>query len=229
MEPKDYLMLPKDLTLGLTPTEQADQPNQLVQAKFVTPDHSVEWSVLVAQIKIGDDAGIQHLYRLFSPSVKYHLYRELGPQELADRVHDTFLSIVDALRSGDLRKPGNLIWLIYTEMRRQVTAHIEHAVHNRGRQIDLEKYGAFDGPKDNLEQQTEVSRQTKLMITVLHSLSQADRNILERFYVQQVTLDQICREMLVTETQFRLLKSRVKFKFEEIHRKRSRRTHASHV
>jgi RNA polymerase sigma-70 factor, ECF subfamily len=36
------------------------------------------------------------------------------------------------------------------------------------------------------------------------------REILERFYLREQRREQICREMSLTETQFRLLKSRAK-------------------
>jgi DNA-directed RNA polymerase specialized sigma subunit len=58
------------------------------------------------------------------------------------------------------------------------------------------------------------------MRVVLASLSPRDRNILERFYLQEQTQEQICEEMSLSETQFRLLKSRAKARFGEIGKKR---------
>ncbi len=59
---------------------------------------------------------------------------------------------------------------------------------------------------------------TRLMKRVLSTLSLRDRDILVRFYLQE----QICREMDLTETQFRLLKSRARARFGELGRKARR-------
>ena len=48
-----------------------------------------EWSLLVDQIKAGEDVGMEQLYKLFSRGIRYYLCRQLGPQELEDKVHDT--------------------------------------------------------------------------------------------------------------------------------------------
>jgi RNA polymerase sigma-70 factor (ECF subfamily) len=181
---------------------------------------AVEWSALVAQIKAGEDAGMEQLYKLFSRGIRYYLCRQLGPQELEDKVHDTFLIVVNAIRRGDLREPERLMGFVRTVVRRQVAAYIEQAVHTRREQADLETGSAVADRKQNPEQEAIVRQKTELMRTVLQSLSQRDRDILVRFYLKEQPQEQICREMALTETQFRLLKSRAKAKFGEIGRKK---------
>src|SRR5690242_3852032 len=75
-----------------TPAAESNPPSQQqAQDKAAKPGYSsVEWSVLVDQIKAGEDAGMEHLYKLFSRGIRYYLCRQLGPQELEDKVHDTF-------------------------------------------------------------------------------------------------------------------------------------------
>ena len=53
----------------------------------------------------------------------------------------------------------------------------------------------------------------ELMARVLGSISRRDREILTRFYLREQSQEQICEEMELTETQFRLLKSRAKARF----------------
>jgi RNA polymerase sigma factor (sigma-70 family) len=180
----------------------------------------VEWGVLVAQIKAGEDAGMEHLYKLFSRGIRYYLCRQLGPQELEDKVHDTFLIVVNAIRRGDLREPERLMGFVRTVVRRQVAAYIEQAVHNRREQTDLESGVTVADRKENPEQEAMIHQKAELMKSVLGCLSQRDRDILVRFYLLEQTQEQICREMSLTETQFRLLKSRAKAKFGEIGRKK---------
>ena len=67
----------------------------------------VDWAALVLQIKAGEDAGLEKLYKLFSRGIRYYLCRHLGPEELDDRVHDTFLVVVGAIQKGDLQENRN--------------------------------------------------------------------------------------------------------------------------
>jgi len=202
-------------------TEKQQQPPEPAPDKSARPGYSsIEWGTLVAQIKAGEDAGMEQLYKLFSRGIRYYLCRQLGPQELEDKVHDTFLIVVNAIRRGDLREPERLMGFVRTVVRRQVAAYIEQAVHNRKEQTDLESGVAVADRKDNPEQEAMIQQKAELMKSVLSCLSERDRDILVRFYLLEQTQEQICREMSLTETQFRLLKSRAKAKFGEIGRKK---------
>jgi RNA polymerase sigma-70 factor (ECF subfamily) len=201
-----------------TPQEKLGQETQDINTKGNLS--AVEWSTLVAQIQAGEDAGMEQLYKLFSRGIRYYLCRQLGPQELEDKVHDTFLIVVNAIRRGDLREPERLMGFVRTVVRRQVAAYIEQAVHMRREQTDLESGIAVADRKQNPEQEAILRQKTELMRNVLQCLSQRDRDILVRFYLQEQSQEQICREMSLTETQFRLLKSRAKAKFGEIGRKK---------
>src|SRR4051812_23512929 len=64
---------------------------------------STDWIALVEKIRSGSEDGMSELYRLFSKGIRFYLCRQLGPQELDDKVHDTFLIVVQAIRRGDLR------------------------------------------------------------------------------------------------------------------------------
>jgi len=204
------------------PIQDGSQPqNQEVREKTSRPGYSpVEWGILVNQIKVGEETGMEQLYRLFSRGIRYYLCRQLGPQELEDKVHDTFLIVVNAIRRGDLREPERLMGFVRTVVRRQVAAYIEQAVHNRREQADLETGVTVADRKENPEQEAMIRQKAALMESALSALSERDREILVRFYLKEQPQDQICREMDLTETQFRLLKSRAKAKFGEIGKKK---------
>ncbi len=200
---------------------QPQQQTQEVRDKTSRPGYSpVEWGLLVAQIKAGEETGMEQLYKLFSRGIRYYLCRQLGPQELEDKVHDTFLIVVNAVRRGDLREPERLMGFVRTVVRRQVAAYIEQAVHNRREQADLETGITVADRKQNPEQEAMVRQKAELMESALSALSDRDREILVRFYLKEQPQEQICREMDLTETQFRLLKSRAKAKFGEIGKKK---------
>ena len=66
-----------------------------------------------------------------------------------------------------------------------------------------------------------MSRQkVEVMLEVLREMSPRDREVLTRFYLREQSQEQICRDMRLTDTQFRLLKSRAKARFGEIGKKK---------
>ena len=63
------------------------------------------WATLVGRIRSSQTDGMAELYHLFSKGVRFYLCRQLGVQDLDDRVHDTFVVVVQAIRRGELREP----------------------------------------------------------------------------------------------------------------------------
>ena len=179
-----------------------------------------QWAPLVERIREGDQSAMAELYRTFSRGIRYYFCRHLGPQELDDRVHDAYLIVVQAIQRGDLRESEKLMGFVRTVVRRQVAAYIDNAVHSRREFTDLEVGARVADGRSNPEQHAMLDERTKLMQHVLKGISERDREILTRFYLYEQTQEQICEEMNLTETQFRLLKSRAKARFGEIGRRR---------
>ncbi len=186
---------------------------------------SPNWRRLVGRISAGDPVGMEELYGVFSRGVRFYLCRQLGPQELEDKVHDTFLIVVQAIRRGELREPDRLMGFVRTIVRRQVAAYIDNAVQLRKEQAGIECGLTISDERSNPEQNAISRQRTEIMLGVLHKLSRRDRDILTRFYLLGESQDRICREMGLSDTQFRLLKSRAKARFGELGR-RSLRRHA---
>jgi RNA polymerase sigma factor (sigma-70 family) len=178
------------------------------------------WPDLVERIKAGDQAAMEELYRVFSRGIRYYLCRQLGPQELDDKVHDSFLIVVQAIQSGALREPERLMGFVRTIVRRQVAAYIDQAVQNRRDFTDMEMGGRVADLRQNPEQKAIQGEKTNWMLKVLQSISARDREILTRFYLYEQTQEQICYEMNLSETQFRLLKSRAKARFGQLGKRR---------
>lgn len=184
------------------------------------PPPDIDFASLVERIRLAEPQGMEELYRIFSRGVRYYLCRQLGTQELEDKVHDTFLIVVQAIRRGDLREPERLMGFIRTVVRRQVAAHIESAVHTRREQLDLETGATLADANEGPEETAIVLQKAELMEKILRGLNKRDREILTRFYLDEQPQEKICEEMNLTDTQFRLLKSRAKTRFGELGRKR---------
>ena len=162
---------------------------------------------------------MEELYQLFSRGIRFHLCRQIGPQDLDDKVHDTFLIVVQAILRGELREPERLMGFVRTIVRRQVAAHIDRAVHNRRQGAELDSTVRLPDPRGNPEETAIFHQRIGLIRKVLGELSERDREILTRFYVDEQSQEQICSEMSLTDTQFRLLKSRAKARFGELGKK----------
>ena len=171
---------------------------------------------LVLRIQRGDESGMEDLYRLFARGIRFYLCRQLGVQELDDKVHDTFLIVVQAIRRGDLREPDRLMGFVRTVVRRQVAAHIDQVVHSRRDELHLDVGVRVVDGRRNPEQNMAFQQKVDFMLEILNQLSERDREILTRFYLHEETQEEICQEMNLTETQFRLLKSRAKARFGEL-------------
>jgi RNA polymerase sigma factor (sigma-70 family) len=171
----------------------------------------VDWTGLVRRIREDDPAGMEELYRKFSRGVRFYLCRQLGPQELDDKVHDTFLIV--------LREPERLMGFIRTIVKRQIAAHIDNAVQSRRDFQDLEPGGSLPDARESPEECVISLQRVEIMETVLRSISRRDREILTRFYLMEQTQEEICAEMDLSDTQFRLLKSRAKARFGELGRR----------
>ena len=204
----------------MSPSLSSQNP-AIVAVSVVAPaiDSGQNWLVLVESIRSGESSGMEELYRVFSRGVRYYLCRQLGPQDLDDKVHDTFLIVVQAIRKGDLREPERLMGFVRTVVRRQVAAQIDRVVQSRREQADMDSTVLLSDKHDTPEEAAITRQHEQVAETVLRSVSIRDREILTRFYLMEQTQEEICEEMSLSETQFRLLKSRAKARFGELGRK----------
>jgi RNA polymerase sigma factor (sigma-70 family) len=109
---------------------------------------------------------------------------------------------------------------VKTIMRRQVASHIEDVVHTRREETPLEPTCPLPDRKETPEETAITRQQKEILLRTLRALGTRDREILTRFYLLEQTQPQICREMRLSDTQFRLLKSRAKARLGELGRRR---------
>src|SRR5882762_10152602 len=193
----------------------------LVTPKEVAHEGSGQnWLALVDSIKSGERSGMEELYRVFSRGVRFYLCRQLGPQDLDDKVHDTFVIVVQAITKGELREPERLMGFVRTVVRRQVAAQIDRAVQNRREQAEIDRTVSMSDHRNTPEEAAILRQHEEVAEAVLRSISGRDREILTRFYLREQTQEEICGEMNLSDTQFRLLKSRAKARFGELGRKK---------
>jgi RNA polymerase sigma factor (sigma-70 family) len=181
---------------------------------------ATDWADVVARVQSGSEEALTELYEVFAKGIRFFLCRQLGVADLDDKVHDTFLVVAQAIQRGELREPERLMGFVRTVVRRQVASYIEKAVQTRRDQFDLETGAKVADAHWNPEETAMRTERAELIQFVLEELGARDREILTRFYLQEQSQEQICAEMSLSETQFRLLKSRAKARFGELGRKK---------
>ena len=106
---------PIGTAMGLDPVPLESEPliEQTGMVSSADPSRSevaeetyAGWAELVERIRTQETDGMAELYDLFSKGIRYYLCRQLGPQDLDDKVHDTFVVVVQAIRRGEIREIG---------------------------------------------------------------------------------------------------------------------------
>jgi RNA polymerase sigma-70 factor, ECF subfamily len=183
------------------------------------------WSGIVKRIQTGDPSGLEDLYGVFTTGIRYYLCRQLGPQDLDDKVHDAFLTITQSIRRGDLREPERLMGYVRTIVRRQVAGYIGVAVEARRNTSNGDYSAVLCDQQPDPERKVIERQKVDMALSLLKSLPRRDREVLVRFYLKEQSPRQICRDLELSDTQFRLVKSRAKARFTELGRARlARRT-----
>lgn len=148
-----------------------------------------------------------------------YLSRQLRPQDYRDKVHSIFVDIVVAIQRGQLRKPERLLAFARTIARRKVSSYIDEAACGRRSHVEIGSLFGLASPRATPEEEMVLQQQRELVRLTLARLSEREGEILSRFYLQEQTEVQICLEMSLTHTQYRLLKWRSKARFAQLSRK----------
>jgi RNA polymerase sigma factor (sigma-70 family) len=163
---------------------------------------------------------MEEMYRMLSTGIRFLLYRQLGPHDLDDKVHDVFVIVTEAICNGELREPERLMGYVHTVVRRQVASHIDRAVNLRRNRVDMDFQEALSDHRPDPEREAIARENFGLAMRVLKSIPKRDREVLTRFYLDEEPAEEICRIMDLTDTQFRLIKSRAKARFGELGKRR---------
>jgi RNA polymerase sigma factor (sigma-70 family) len=177
------------------------------------------WPELVRRMRSGDHAAMEELYDVFCSGIRMRLARQLGPHDLDDRVHDIFVMVTESILNGVLREPERLMGYVRTVERRHVASHIDHVLRERRNASAVEARSLCDDGASPERSAMEGEFQ-EMAKRILSGLRERDREVLMRFYIDEQSAGEICRDLRLTQTQFRLVKSRAKARFIELCRRR---------
>ncbi len=174
-------------------------------------NHIVASDVALTQrVAAGDRDAVEELYallrKLLSPQIRFRLRGE----EPDDLLHETLTIVVQSIRNGSLRQPEALRRYSGSVVRKLIAGRIVGVIWTRQRTVN-----ACDTPlhTDETPESTMLDRERlALMELGLKQLRSRDSELLTRFYIHGQSHSKICDDMQLTETQFRLFKSRAKAK-----------------
>ena len=194
--------------------------NQTAPAMGNEPEPGLIWSGLVERIRAAEADAMEELYRLFFKGVRFYIFRHLGPEDIEDKIHDVFVIITEAIQQGELREPEKLMGYVRTIVRRQIAGHIDNAIQMRRTRTDVDFSTAVSDLKPDPERNAIQRQNMELAMRILQTIPERDREVLVRFYLDEETPEQICQDLGLSYTQFRLIKSRAKARFGELGRRR---------
>ena len=177
---------------------------------------------LVGRIQKRNPAALEELYGMVK-NFTYFLMRQLGPDDLQDSVHDVYVTVAEAITAGKLRDPDRLRAFLTTVTRFYTYSQIERRVQGRNRFTGIDGMAVDFPDGTNLETGLYNRQKVTFVRDILQQMPSIDREILRRFYLEEQSKEQICREMRITPTQFRNMKSQAKLALTAIGIRRLRR------
>jgi len=174
-------------------------------------DHN--YPQLISRIRAGETNAMEELYRTFQPGLRWLIIRALGTQDADDVVNDTFCAAFKMIQQGAVQDPERLAGYIRGIARIQILNNIQSRVFGRERESELDCGKGAPDSQPSPEELAQVVESRAVVHEALSGLPERHREVLVRFYLQGQGSEEICREMSLTPTQFRLAKSRAKERF----------------
>jgi RNA polymerase sigma factor (sigma-70 family) len=173
------------------------------------------WNRLVEQIRAGEPAALEQLYKVVCQGFSKYLVWRLTEASAADRLQEVMVCVLEAIRKDRVQHPQALIAFIQTIVRRRACEEIGERVQARRRLVSFQEALAVSSRRPDPEEQFRQKERQELLQRLLLGLPGRSREIIVRSYLYEQSQEQICQEMELTPTQYRLLKSRSKARLEE--------------
>jgi RNA polymerase sigma factor (sigma-70 family) len=181
-----------------------------------------KWTSLVQKIAAGDVEACAELYRELR-TIQFYFGREIGAQDAEDRYHNLVVAVIEAIRRGVVREPERVMGYARTIAQRSVVQGIGDRCFERNYETPIYELAIRDNSPD--PESIAIKRENKAVASrVLAAMPPRDREVLIRFYLHEHDAKTIQEEMGLTDTQFRLIKSRAKARFTSLVQRRIRQS-----
>ena len=175
---------------------------------------------IVDGIRAGRTESMEAFYRILKATPRSFLAGQIPRQDIEDRLHETFRLVVSAIRRGQLRDPERFMGFVYVVLRRQAMLQIGQLVV--GRRLKNIEEGWRVPSAVNLEATAFLDQRLRFAAQILKQMPDLERAVLVEFYLNEKPAKQICEELGLTDTQFRLLKWKAKSRLGKLGRRELR-------
>lgn len=150
------------------------------------------------------------LYSMLQRSPRFFLWKETGVESTDDYLHDIYIIVVEAIRAGDIRIPDALRLFVRTITKRKVAQHIDSAIRSRHQDAEFSDglTVSCECPLSNPERTAIVNERNAIIEDSLSFLNGRDQEIIRDFYGSGFNRKEICERLSISETQFRVRKTR---------------------
>lgn len=149
----------------------------------------IDWISLFQAARDSDSSASKRLDERLGSGLRLLIGRQLRGANVEKQVQDAIKAILAAIRSGELNHPEQLLGFAVRIAQRQTASAV-----TRVRIPELEKH----------------TERVQLLKKTLATLPEQMAEILTRFYTLEQPAGRICADMGITESEFRLLKSKGK-------------------
>jgi RNA polymerase sigma factor (sigma-70 family) len=175
------------------------------------PESIRHWTPLISRVSDGDAAAIEEFY-ISLREMRFYFEKRVGVQLAEDAFHDMFVYVVSRIQAGVLREPERILGYVHAVARAQCFV----SSRSRKRLLPAEEVAEPHDSAPNPEDQYRDTEARAIALRVLESMPAREREVLIRFYLGEQTPSEIQQSLELTATQFRLIKSRAKLRFEEL-------------
>ena len=173
-----------------------------------TNEEAMDVAAIVRQIQSGDPSGAENLYHIIGDQCRARLSRGVEAQGVEDSLHDIVVTILEAIHTGTVREPSRLMGFAKTVALRRVARHIRSKISSRKRFLPMGSVDFPAPPASSPDAAVAATERAQTLHKALRCLRQRDRDLLLRYYYFEQDQADICVALDLTETQFRLFKSR---------------------
>lgn len=168
------------------------------------PESRSPMAELFELVTVGNEAAIEALYSVIGRAVQAKVRKEF-PNDHEDIHHTVFMDVLKAIQDGSIRHPEALFGFIRTIVGRRRSDLIVARIWDREVRVDVPDCASREVHPDNLliEQQ-----RMQVALLALNQLSLRDQRIVTDYYVEGLTREQVIEANQLTDTQYRLFKSR---------------------
>jgi RNA polymerase sigma factor (sigma-70 family) len=185
----------------------------------MNPDTYTETTARLASllplVRNNDNAAAEELCDLLTRGITLLIKRRAGAQDVDDQVQEVLLQVLIAVKADRVRCPEAVAAYARGIAVRKGAAHIGARIQERSRTAgNAEDFDLPESRENACPERTYFNNErVEVARRALSYLRPREREVLRRFYVDEQSPTDICLQMKLTPTQFRLLKSRAKSRF----------------